>query len=361
MFVDYNADGLIDLVVGNDNMWQADLTFKPSLFLYKNIGSATAPRFQLVDDDWLNFSRFGDESYAFSPCFGDMDGDDDLDLLVGERFGTLFYTENTANADNPFSFGEIQANWKDISVGQFATPCIADLNNDNKADLIIGERSGNINFLPNQGSSTNPDFHNEPNEAPNNNFLGQITTAIPGGVIGSSAPIVLTFENKTYIIAGNEAGQVQFYTVNQSDLSAAFELTFSQWGEINMGRNASLALADLNADQLLDLAVGNSRGGIGLFTTNLNTDGVLPTDDIAEKPGIQIFPNPTAQRLTIQFKQVQSNNITYTIFNSNGQLVLSGALKDTQVTIAIGFLAEGVYFIEITVDGKQLARRFIKK
>jgi len=157
-FVDYNADGLTDLVVGNDNQWQADLTFKPSLFLYENIGTATAPRFQLVDDDWLNFSRFGSQSYAFSPSFGDLDGDGDMDLLVGERFGTLFYAENTADTGNPFSFGDIQANWKDISVGQFATPCIGDLNNDNKADLIIGERSGNINFFPNQGSTGRSDW-----------------------------------------------------------------------------------------------------------------------------------------------------------------------------------------------------------
>jgi len=346
---------------GNDNRWQADLTFKPSLFLYKNIGTATQPRFQLVDDDWLNFSQFGTQSYAFVPTFGDLDDDGDLDLLVGERFGTIFYAENIADAGNLFGFSDIQTKWKDINVGQFATPCIADLNKDGKADLLIGERSGNINFFPNQGSTTNPEFHPNPNEAPNNNFLGEITTAIPGGVIGSSAPILLTFENKTYIVPGNEAGQVQFYTVNHNDLSATFDLTFSQWGEINMGKNASPAIADLNGDQILDLAVGNSRGGIGLFITNLFTDGLLPTDNITEKSGIQIFPNPTTERLTIQFTQVNSTNKAYKIYNSTGQVVLSGALKNRQSIIGLGFLTEGVYFIKFMVDEHQMVERFIKQ
>jgi len=185
--------------------------------------------------------------------------------------------------------------------------------------------------------------------------------AAPGGVIGSSAPIVQTFENKTYIITGNEAGQVQFYTVKQNDLSAAFELTFPKWGEISMGRNTSPAVADLNGDQQLDLAVGNSRGGIGLFTTNLFADGLLPTIDIDKTLGIQIFPNPTAQSLTIQFKQLYSANKTYKIFHSTGQVVLSGALKNTQGTIALDFLFEGIYFIEIRIDEYHLVKRFVKK
>lgn len=362
-FVDYNADGLTDLVVGNHNRWQADLTFKPSLFLYENTGTATAPRFKLVEDDWLNFSRFGNESYAFTPTFGDLDNDGDMDLLVGERFGTLFYTENIAGAGEPFRFGTTQANWQNIKVGQFATPCISDLNKDKKADLLVGERSGNINFFPNQGSSTNPAFHTNPNESPNNDFLGNITTTLTGEVIGSSAPIVLNFENTTYLIAGNEAGQVQLYTVNQNDLSAAFDLNFLKWGNINLGRNASPAIDDLNGDQLLDLAVGNSRGGIGLFTTNLYTNGLLPTAEIADKPNVQLFPNPTAEGLTIQlpsthFHQTQT---TYSIFNSNGQAVISGALQDTQATIELHFLVVGVYFMEIQVKEHRVIRRFVKQ
>jgi len=149
--------------------------------------------------------------------------------------------------------------------------------------------------------------------------------------------------------------------VNQSDLSAAFDLTFSQWGTISMGRNASPTLADLNGDQQLDLAVGNSRGGIGLFTTNLNTDRLLPTDDIDKKTSVHIFPNPAAQHLTIQFKQVHSANKTYEIYNPTGQVVLSGSLKNTQATITLNFLSEGIYFIKITVDKNHLTKRFIKK
>ena len=125
--VDYNGDGLLDLVVGNETFYKSGGEKDSRLFLFENIGNSTAPAFELVNDDYLNFSQLvGSNNFYLAPEFGDLDNDGDLDLLVGESSGKLFYAENTAGVGNALAFGAIQFNWMGIDVGQNSVPEIVD-------------------------------------------------------------------------------------------------------------------------------------------------------------------------------------------------------------------------------------------
>jgi FG-GAP-like repeat len=78
-FVDLDADGDFDMVVGSE----AD-----GLFLYRNTGTRFAPAF-VLDPSW----RVPAPPFA-TPVFADLDGDGDPDLLTGGIGGGVMYFEN---------------------------------------------------------------------------------------------------------------------------------------------------------------------------------------------------------------------------------------------------------------------------
>lgn len=76
----------------------------------------------------------------------------------------------------------------------------------------------------------------------------------------------------------------------------------------------------------------------------------LPTaiEDLNEQNlGMELYPNPTNDKLTIQLTKPISSPIQ--IYNLNGQLVFSESIKNTNKKILdIGFLAPGLYVVKIT-------------
>ncbi len=342
-FADVNGDGLVDLVVGNHSFYVSPLDKDPRLFLLENTGTATAPIFSLVDDNWLNFQQFENYTTDFSPAFGDLDGDGDADLLVGEKFGSVFFVENHGGAGNPMVFDIITHHWQDIDVGQAATPQIADLNRDDLPDLLIGERKGKLVFFPNQGTASNPQFHPDPDVLPNNPFFGEIETNEPGTFTGHSFPFLYDLDTSFLLLTGSLSGKINLYQFTEEQLDEPLIPLSEYWGDMKVGLNTRPILYDLNQDGVLEVIIGNQRGGLSAFLSNINVDGTTEVLEQKETSNVRVFPNPVKDVLFIQLNDLSSIKEKILLYNGLGEQVRIF----NKSPLFLGDLANGIYFLKI--------------
>ena len=124
--------------------------------LYKNVGDASNPEFEWVTNDFSDLGTLNFENNII-PTFGDLDGDGDQDMIVGDSNGNIHLLNNIYfNSTSNFYIDAIE--YFDIDVGSFASPFLIDLDRDGDLDLIIGSRQGQIFHFNNEGSPTEANF-----------------------------------------------------------------------------------------------------------------------------------------------------------------------------------------------------------
>ena len=198
-FVDIDFDGDLDLVIGGKGLYTAPGTYESRMLLYKNTGINTAPAFTLTDTDLAN-AGFNNLGASLSPTFGDLDGDFDPDMIVGTETGQLFYYENTGSfTSHSYTYrGSLQS----IDVGNFATPALGDLDGDGDLDLLVGNELGTIAYY--QNTSAMPNAFTLVDAA----WAG-INTTSPQAPDGYSAPAFVYGQDTTILIGSESLGVVQ--------------------------------------------------------------------------------------------------------------------------------------------------------
>ena len=196
---DLDGDGDLDLLVSNKI--EPEDTKTGALYVFENTGSATAPAFHARGKvPGLPIA------YHFAPAFGDLDGDGDDDMLLGEWRDRMAYYRNDGRRRS--GRDKLIPRWTlvdsaaaTLTRGRNTTPTLGDLDGDGDLDLIVGESSGALNYYRNDGGSSAPDF----------------------------------------------------------------QLVSDEFQDIDVGRRSVPTLVDLDGDGDLDLAVGSEISGLRLF------------------------------------------------------------------------------------------------
>jgi hypothetical protein len=356
-FADVNEDGLLDLVVGHRSRFESPESRFSGLHLFLNVGTPDRPAFAWTDSDWLDMSKFQSRSSDFIPAFGDLDQDGDLDLIVGEIGGKLFFAENEAGPGNPMQFSGWQENFAGIDIGEGSAPQIADLNRDGLADLVVGERTGNLNYFPNQGSVGDPRF----NPDPENSFFGEVDSRRPNSnfFAGYSTPCLFDHSDGWHLLTGSQDNGLEHYSDIEGNLDGAFRLLNDEFRKLKPGYRTCPAVADIDQDGFLELLVGNARGGLSWFQTKLKalTTSVRPS---IPEGKIRLYPNPAGERTYLQWDaELRIQEIV--VFDLAGRAWRRWEPQGTEWQISLANWPKGLYLLRIRADQGQKMLRLIKQ
>jgi hypothetical protein len=141
---DLDGDGDLDMITGS---------YGPALSFWRNDGTRAAPRFVLADSAVARIPR----GSSTVPALADLDGDGDLDLVVGEAAGNLNVFMNTGSRTAP-RFELAGERWQGVDATRRSAPTFADLDADGDMDLVVGAADGTLRAWRNDGPATAPVF-----------------------------------------------------------------------------------------------------------------------------------------------------------------------------------------------------------
>jgi hypothetical protein len=243
-FADLDGDGDLDLLVGNKIATDTDTT--GTITWFENTGSRTAPSY--VDRGFLPLRG----EFHYAPTVADLDGDGLPDLVVGTWRDVVQWWRNTGTRAAP-RYTLADSALITLTRGSNTAPAFADLDGDGDLDLIVGEASGQLNLYRNVGSAQAPRY-----ELVSDTFLdidvGRRSAPVFADLRGTGTPDLLL---------GSEDGGVQHWR-NVSDASG---VRFVREADlpVRTGPFSAIAVGDVDGDGDLDVLVGTAAGGVRYF------------------------------------------------------------------------------------------------
>ena len=260
-----------------------------AIHYFENTGTSANPGFTERNGTANPLDSVTVGSYS-TPSFTDLDGDGDQDLIVGNEYGDIAYFENTGTVTAPgFTQRTGAANPFDtITKGSWSTLTLADLDGDGDLDLAVGNNDGDVHYYENTGTSTNPSFTQRADAAnPLNN--------IDAGSYNSPVFVDFDDDNDPDLVIGNQTGIIFYFenTGTTTDPSFTQRTDFDNpFHGANAGGFSALEFADLNGDGNLDLIIGNQVGEIHYFkNTGTHASPEFSPTSLADPTMLTLYDN----------------------------------------------------------------------
>ena len=137
----------------------------------------------------------------------------------------------------------------------------------------------------------------------------------------------------------------------------------------------------MQAQNTIPASGGNVSGGGGtvsysvgqvVYTTNIGSNGsvaqgvqqpfeISVVTSIEEAKGISLeivlYPNPATDFIMLKIENCEIENLSYQLFDINGNLLLSNKVEGNETNIAMSNLVSATYFLKVT-DNKKVIKTF---
>jgi hypothetical protein len=241
---DLNGDGRLDLVVGV--LGGAFNPVKTSAANLYELDQTAPGAWSIATSHLLDGIDLGAETI---PAFADLDGDGDLDLVVGtkiepanSRAGGLYWFENTGSRTAP-SF-QLRGHLTVLPVFHNA-PALGDLDGDGRPDLVVGQFQDAVAWYHNSGKSGADRFV----------LVDSAVVRLPRGSNGVPELYDIDHDGDLDLFVGDAGGRIAFFRNDGSRLTPHFGLVSDDYLGTRAGRRVVPRF--LNGV----LVVGTERGG----------------------------------------------------------------------------------------------------
>jgi hypothetical protein len=328
---DMDGDGDLDILQGQ---------YYGVIDYFENTGTSTTPVFGAPLSNPFGLVN---SMYVSLPTAADMDNDGDVDLLVGEAYGSLTYFENTGTPTAPSFAAPVQSPFGLTATYLIAAPTCADIDNDGDMDVLVGEYYGNLQFFENTGTASAPAF-----AAPVQNPFG-LTSAY---MLAFPAFGDLDLDGDLDLLVGEYYGNNLYFENTGTESNPTFANPVSNpFGLVAVNQISCPTMGDLDNDGDLDVLVNEYYENTMYFK---NTEINASIADLESKTAI--YPNPFTTEITIES---ELNIERVDIYSIAGQLVKT--IEKPSASLDLRELEPGMYLFNAFSNGEIVSTNKLKK
>ncbi|MGH2569931.1 MAG: FG-GAP repeat domain-containing protein, partial [bacterium] len=254
------------------------------MWLYVNTGSPGSAVLEMQSGAFLPEFDMGRESAV---AFADLDEDADLDLFLGT--GTSFsvtYFENVGSAEAA-EFGLVDPEWISLLGASWIAPEFADLDADGDLDITVGVSSGAVRLWRNNGGSFV--------EVVDADFGDVFGRTFRSNLNGNAVPRFFDEDGDGDLdCLGGQFGtsgeaRLPFFRNDGTAQAHDFVLATTDYQGLGvLGTNLAPALGDVDDDGDLDLLVGKGDGTIEFFRNRGAPGAPAFEPEVARLAGIDV-------------------------------------------------------------------------
>jgi hypothetical protein len=351
---DTDNDGDEDLLIGA----YADESFRGTIHFFENIGTASAPSFRLVDEDFGRLSMI--LLYNIKPQFADINGDGKRDFAftatsLQDGITELYYVPNTAEEGLTINFGQLALT--SFRLGQPENLRVTDVNRDGIPDILIGKATGALQYWENRVNNGLFDQL----DLKDGSYLGM------GNSTSRQSPAVLIADldadGLDDLLLADQRGTISLFgdfrtfdpDISQPATEVVYNELTKEYSPGNFGGKLFPAVGNLFNATKPAIVLGNTLGGVYVLR---NDDGV----DLPEEPVVGVGPNPlkrTDENLLIR----SDRNTRVQIFSILGQKMseLVSVPANQEYPLPLKEMSAGIYVARFNFSGKAVSVKFMLK